>query len=117
MWSPRQLKVIALTLMAGPGAASADVLGVYGGIGLWQGDFDGDIIADVSADDVLNIDSDTINNYYVGFEHPIPLIPNIKLAHTGIKDSARGTVSAEFMFEGMTFERKNRRWNNAIAPN
>lgn len=93
--------VFAFMLMSFPG--QADVMGVYGGVGYWKSDFGGDVISDVSVDDELDISSDQGAHFYVGLEHPVPLLPNIKIARTNIKDSGTGTLDSTFVFEGQTF--------------
>ena len=84
-------------------AAQADFLGVYVGAGYWNAGFDGDVIADVDLDNELSIDGDSGNSLYVRFEHPIPMLPNIRLARTDIEDSGTGTLSTNFVFNGQTF--------------
>lgn len=84
-------------------SSKADVMGVYGGVGYWKSDFGGDVISDVDVDDDLNISSDNGAHIFVGFEHPVPLLPNIKIARTNIKDSGTGTLDSTFVFQGQTF--------------
>ncbi|MCB1646277.1 MAG: TIGR04219 family outer membrane beta-barrel protein, partial [Pseudomonadales bacterium] len=92
-----------LLLMAAVPSAYADFIGIYAGAGYWNADFSGNVIDGVSVDSDLNIDSDAGNYIYAAFEHPIPFVPNIRLARTGISDTGTGTLNSSFVFNGTTF--------------
>jgi outer membrane protein len=86
-----------------PALAQADFIGIHVGGGAWNGSFSGDIISDVSLDGDLNIQGDTGSYIYAAFEHPVPLIPNIKIARTTMEDSATGSLSSNFEFNGTNY--------------
>jgi len=92
---------VVLILLSTP--SFADFLGIYAGVGAWNNDFTGDVVSGVDIDDELGISSDTANSLYVAFEHPVPFVPNIKVARASLKDSGNGTISAGFVFEGVSF--------------
>jgi len=92
--------IAALTI---PVAAQADFIGIHVGGGAWNSGFSGDIIADVSLDGDLNIHGDTGSYIYAAFEHPVPLIPNIKVARTTMDDAATGNLSTNFDFNGTSY--------------
>jgi outer membrane protein len=92
---------VALILQSGP--SFGDFIGIYAGIGGWENNFTGDIVSDVNVEDELGFSGDTANSIYVALEHPIPIIPNIKVARTTLQDSGMGTISADFVFEGIPF--------------
>jgi outer membrane protein len=92
---------VALILLSAP--SFADFVGIYAGVGGWDNSFDGDVVSDVDVDGELGLSGDTANSLYVAFEHPIPIIPNIKVARTTLQDSGTGVISAEFEFEGTPF--------------
>ena len=86
-----------------PASANADVLGLYAGIGQWSSDARGQIADDgrsVDIQDELNLDTDSSNIYYIGLEHPVPVLPNIRLQHTDLTGSGVGTISEELEFNG-----------------
>ncbi|MBD3648277.1 MAG: TIGR04219 family outer membrane beta-barrel protein [Pseudomonadales bacterium] len=97
----RSLFVIGL--MAFSLVARADVLGAYVGVGYWNSSFGGDVVADVDVEDELDISSDNGAQIYAGIEHPIPVLPNIRVARTNIEDSGTGTLSSTFVYQGETF--------------
>lgn len=93
----------ALPFLIFPALAQADFIGIHVGGGVWNSGFSGDIIDDVSLDDDLNIQGDIGNYFYVAFEHPVPLIPNIKIARTTLDDSGTGILSSDFEFNGTNY--------------
>ena len=83
-------KVIACAsaLMLAAPAAQADMLGVYGAIQGWFPSVDGGYGAGDYAGEDLNLDrADNITGY-IKFEHPVPVIPNVKLRHTNYETSS-----------------------------
>ena len=95
--------VVAIVLLLVGAHARADFLGVYAGAGYWDANFSGDVITGVSVENDLNLDRSGSSYIYFAFEHPVPFVPNIKLAHTSLKDSGVGTLSQSFVFNGDTY--------------
>ncbi|MFX4228430.1 MAG: TIGR04219 family outer membrane beta-barrel protein [Porticoccaceae bacterium] len=94
--------IIALGIYL-PSIANADVLGLFAGYGQWSADSSGQIADDgrsVDIQDELNLDTDSSNIYYIGLEHPVPVLPNIRLQHTDLAGSGVGTISEELEFNG-----------------
>ena len=100
------LAALALTL---PFSASADILGVTAGAYSWKQDFSGSLQGEragdskVDLEDDLNFDSESANSFFVALEHPIPILPNIRLASTDIDINETGTISRTFNYEGNTY--------------
>lgn len=93
----------AITLAAfAPAAAQADFLGFVVGAYHWQQEWNGTARnqAEVNLRDDLNYSDDTGNVFYVAFEHPIPLLPNIKLQQSEIEISGRADG---FSYSGLAF--------------
>ena len=84
-------------------AAHADVIGVHGGIGFWAYDFSGDAISDISLENDFNITSDNGGHAYLALEHPIPFLPNVKVAYTSMSDSSTNALTTGFAFKGVPF--------------
>lgn len=96
-------RILLLASLLVAAQAQADFIGLYAGAGYWRGDFGGDVIDDVSIDGDLDISKDSSNYLYVAFEHPVPLLPNIKVARTTVQDSGVGNLNKTFNFEGTNF--------------
>lgn len=97
----RRLLVACVLLMVSA-AANADFLGVYAGVGYWRQSLSGDVISNVSIGE-LGATRSNGNYLYVAFEHPIPFIPNFKLARTSIDETGVGTLNTSFTYQGQTF--------------
>jgi len=87
----------------------ADTLGFRAGVGLWDYTVTGDIRDSVSPSNKvdlttdLHIKDDQQSFSYIYFEHPIPLLPNIRLSNTKLTLNGSGPVSKEFTFNGQLF--------------
>lgn len=69
----------------------ADVVGVYAGGGIWSTTMSGDVGSSGKIDaDQLGMEDSENAFYYIAIEHPIPVIPNIKLVHTSLELEGRG---------------------------
>tara|TARA_B110000014_G_scaffold264095_1_gene263318 strand:- start:70 stop:831 length:762 start_codon:yes stop_codon:yes gene_type:complete len=97
--------IIAASLMT---ALSANVqadtlLGLYIGGQVWANEAKGSFGEGDLDQAVFDFDVQNQGSYFVAFEHPIPLIPNIKLASTTL-DTVGGTqISSDFTFQGETY--------------
>jgi len=84
------------------GIASADIIGAEVHAGYWGQDVAGDfgVGSDVvNLENNLNLDGDDGHFVSVSVEHPVPLLPNVKVGYTNIKQSGNGTVGS---FDGIT---------------
>lgn len=80
------------------GQASADTfLGGYVGVQSWQMATEGGFSQDQNLVDFSFEDENQVS-FYAALEHPIPLVPNIKLARTSIDTSGMTTITSEFTF-------------------
>jgi len=91
-------------------AANADTLGVKLGAASWSYDVTGNLRykSKNSADDIdvqkdLGYDNDSLTFAYLIFEHPLPILPNVKLTYTNIDTDGRGKLSRNFSYGGVVF--------------
>ncbi|MDV6315544.1 TIGR04219 family outer membrane beta-barrel protein [Idiomarina sp. HP20-50] len=71
--------VLAVTLAVAPASAMADTLfGVYAGGQVWSANNEGQYAVGSNLIDP-NFEDENHSSYYIAVEHPIPLIPNIKV--------------------------------------
>ena len=100
------LGALALVL---PFSASADIIGLTAGAHTWNQSWSGDIQADQAGDtqvdleDDLGYDDERGNSFFVAFEHPIPVLPNIRIGRTELDISETNTLNREIRFEGNTY--------------
>ena len=96
---------IVFTLM-GISLANADTLGFRAGGGIWQPDASGTFRHGGGNIDLKNDlyvkDGEDQNYVYAFFEHPIPLIPNIRINQTSLAFDGTGTAGG-YTFGSTTF--------------
>lgn len=92
-------KVLAAAVVAAslPQAASAlPLVDFYAGGYYWDQTVSGDAGSTVDTADLeddLNLDAGGQNVLYVAFEHPVPVVPNIKIKMTDMSSDGTGTLS------------------------
>ncbi len=98
------------TLLAGSfaalmcGTAQADtLLGLYIGGQIWSNEASGSFGEGADNQSVFEFDDENQGSFYVAFEHPIPLIPNIKIASTTLDTVGGTTLKDSFKFDGITY--------------
>ncbi|EAZ98725.1 TIGR04219 family outer membrane beta-barrel protein [Marinobacter sp. ELB17] len=85
-------------VLAAP-VAQADVLGFGAQVGYWDSELSGDVAANggsVDVKDELNLDGESSNQLSLYLEHPVPLLPNVRVAYINIDQTARGRLSGNF---------------------
>lgn len=105
----KQLKLAALAasiitpLFCSAGAYADTVFGVYAGAGSWQAELDGE--AGDPAVTMKDLGAKKENNtyFYIALEHPIPLIPNIKLQQNNINSKQTSVIEQTFELDGTEF--------------
>ena len=91
--------------LAAPTAANADmILGIYAGAGSWQPSATGTIsnTTPLDVETELGVEDDSNTVLYAALEHPVPLVPNIKIQQTNMSVSGSST-STGYAFGGTTF--------------
>ncbi|MFT6918979.1 MAG: outer membrane protein [Cognaticolwellia sp.] len=80
----------------------ADALGLYLGGQLWDNQASG-TFGDGSSQIDFNLADEKQNSFFIAFEHPLPLIPNIRIASTSLETIGNTSLTTDFEFEGETF--------------
>ena len=78
--------------------AQADILGLTAEIGMFSPDADINFSDHNKTSGSNDISADTSTYYGIAFEHPLPLIPNVRLQGTSLETS--GTVTSSTTFNG-----------------
>jgi len=96
----RKLATIAgSALLVTSSFAAADVLGVGASVSYWDSDLSGEAGKNSSVVDLendLNLSSDSSANLEAYFEHPVPILPNVRLNYTRIQQSGSGELSTSY---------------------
>jgi outer membrane protein len=100
----KKLLAIAIVAAATPMMAQADLLfTVKVGASSWNAEATGDVDDDIDVGkDGLNLDSENNNVLFFAFEHPLPILPNIKIMKTALDLTGEGTE--DYNFSGISFE-------------
>jgi outer membrane protein len=86
------------------GSAQADtLLGLYIGGQIWSNEASGSFGEGENNLSTFQFDDENQGNFYVAFEHPIPLIPNIKIASTTLDTVGQTTLNTNFNFDGNSY--------------
>lgn len=99
----KALFVVSLAML--PTMAQADtLLGLYAGVGQWQAGFKGEVGENGASTTLgdLGLEKEPSNVMWANFEHPIPILPNIRVMHTRISTLANSTTSRQFNLAGYT---------------
>jgi outer membrane protein len=95
---------LVLVLIFSPIAAVADVVGLYLGGGSWQASPQGNIgRTDIDLESTLNLDEENNQFVFVAFEHPVPLLPNIRVQHSEMEWTGNALVTAGTDLNGSPF--------------
>ncbi len=100
--------ILAVGLLAGTAAsAQADtILGIYAGAGVWRSDISGEVqdgTTKIDTEDDIGLEDDTNNYFYAALEHPLPLVPNIKIQHTKLSVEGDNDLNRSIDFNGSQF--------------
>ena len=97
-------KTIVAGVLAGlmSSAAQADVVGLYIGGHVWGNEADG-VFGEQGQQQNFNLDDEQQGSYFVAVEHPLPFIPNVRIASTTLDTSGTSTFNQQIEFGGQTF--------------
>lgn len=91
--------VIGSSLILATPLAQADIVGLGASLGYWHSDLSGDIAQgnrSVDVDDELGMEGDGNISASVYLEHPVPVLPNVRLAYTLVQQSGNGTLTGSY---------------------
>ncbi|MEX1663851.1 TIGR04219 family outer membrane beta-barrel protein [Zhongshania arctica] len=103
-----QKRLIALAILAASAsvATQADIVGATAGAYIWKQSWDGNVKAgsdSIDMNDDLGYDDETGKSFFVALEHPVPLLPNIRLQRTDLDISETNQLSRTFTFDGTVY--------------
>ncbi|WP_086480681.1 TIGR04219 family outer membrane beta-barrel protein [Oceanospirillum sanctuarii] len=93
-------KLAPLSLVFAAMGAQADTIGLHAGLGMWQPDLSGNFSSgsatnfDIEKD--LGYSDTTANTFYVAVEHPIPVVPNLRIENTSLSENSSGSITGTF---------------------
>jgi outer membrane protein len=105
--------IMAAIALSAAANVKADVLGVTAGAEMWQAD------PTITAGDTgfaqsLNAEDENATGFYLAFEHPIPVLPNLALRQHSVDFNGNTTLAAELRLDGVSFP-KDTVLNNQLS--
>ncbi|MEH8016828.1 TIGR04219 family outer membrane beta-barrel protein [Rheinheimera muenzenbergensis] len=95
--------LLSLSTVLLAGTAQADtLLGIYLGADAWQSSAEGSFAA-TDMRQSFNFNDKTQTSYYLTLEHPLPLLPNVRLQRNQLTSAGISDISAGFTLAGATF--------------
>jgi outer membrane protein len=97
---------LAGLLSISPLAISDTVLGIYAGGGVWQSDFSGEIgdVGQPSANlEDLGLQDQNNQYYFIALEHPVPVLPNVRLQQTDVSLSETADIDQTFILDDVAY--------------
>jgi outer membrane protein len=99
----KTLLAASLVALMSSSAHADTLLGLYIGGQIWSNEANGSFGEGIDNQAVFELNDENQGSFYVAFEHPIPLIPNIKIASTTL-DTVGGTkIENSFKFDNVTY--------------
>ncbi|RZA01786.1 MAG: TIGR04219 family outer membrane beta-barrel protein [Moraxellaceae bacterium] len=90
-------------LLATPTVQADTIFGIYAGAGVWQSEYSGEAgDPSITLKDLGFKERDN-NFYYIAIEHPIPVIPNIRLEHLDLSSKQTSTITRTFELDGTPY--------------
>ena len=102
----KRLTLLAALTAAAPAVQAAPLVDVYFGGYSWNAETSGTIAsgsADIDMEDDLGYDDGSQTVLYLGVEHAVPILPNVRLRHMDLSDDGRNTLATPITFDGQTF--------------
>lgn len=87
-------------------ATAAPLVTVYAGGSVWEPSLGGHVASggeDIDLEDSLGFDDASVRTFHLGLEHPVPLIPHVRIKQSRFSESATGalqTIFSEVDFDG-----------------
>jgi len=82
--------------------AQADFIGLHAGASLWSPDLSGSFRSEGTASTSFDVEKDLrysdtrATSFYVAIEHPVPMLPNIRIERTNRSESSSGRTNGSF---------------------
>lgn len=102
----KRLTLVAALAATAPVAHAAPLVDVYFGGYTWNAETTGSIAsgaADIDMERDLGYDDGGQTVLFVGVEHAVPILPNVRLRHIDLSDDGRNNLVDPITFDGETF--------------
>ncbi len=97
------LSMVAVAVLAAPAVMADTLAGVYIGADLHFADTKGSFGQPGSRQQDFSFDDKNLSSFYIKVEHPVPLLPNIKLQRNSLSSNGNTRIDETFVFDNQTF--------------
>lgn len=98
---------LAAALLAATSVAqAAPLVDIYGGAYTWDTEFEGTVASggdQIDMEEDLGFDESDQNVFYLGVEHAVPVVPNVRVRYMSLSDSATNTLIRPITFNDRIF--------------
>lgn len=98
-----KLSISTLALAAAQHSHADTIFGIYAGAGTWQSEYSGDIGKPATSAKDLGMEDRNNHFYYIAVEHPVPLIPNIKVQQNNITSKQSSMIENSVNIGDITY--------------
>lgn len=96
------LSMVFVAALAAPVAMADTIAGVYIGADLHFAETKGGF-GQTGNQQNFSFEDENLSSFYIKVEHPVPLLPNIKLQRNSLNSEGNTTLDRTFEFDGQTF--------------
>ena len=103
---PLTIAALSCCLLATPQVKADTILGIFVGTSQWQANFSGEVSSsgpDIDLKDQLDQDGESTRSLFAALEHPIPLLPNIKVRQVDLDATSSVVITSPILFDGVTY--------------
>lgn len=97
------LSMVFVAAMAAPAAMADTIAGLYIGADLHFADAKGSFGQPGNRQQDFTFDDKNLSSFYIKVEHPVPLLPNIKLQRNSLSSNGNTLLKNTFVFDDQSF--------------
>ena len=98
--------LIAIVTTVFTAIVQADTVGLYLGGQFWQSNLSG-TLGEQNTQVDFNLENEQQTSFFVAVEHPLPFLPNLRIAQTSLDTTGKATLVQALKFGGDTFPVSN----------
>jgi len=98
------LSMVFVAALAAPVAMADTIAGLYIGADLHFADAKGSFGQTGNRQQDFTFDDKNLSSFYIKVEHPVPLLPNIKLQRNSLSSNGNTELTRTFVFDNQTFD-------------
>lgn len=98
----KTMLAVSLVTLLSANAQADTLLGLYIGGQVWNSQADG-MFGESTNQATFDFGDETQGNYFIALEHPLPFLPNVKIASTTLDNKGITTLNGNYEFNNVIF--------------